>query len=661
MLPTGLFIDAPEIHDSSMHQLSNNIDQWSEEIITKLKERVPDSAGCNMVVKFMKIDEEIGTATGSVLVTNGKKSGIVPVVIKDFAMYPLDVFIAENKLLPLTPNFFQAIFTNNEMFKSIEEYPSYGGMGRFEDGNLWNVTYPPSLGRYAYASAGYPVMDIISDSVSGQSLKTALQKDTQSALRFHKHGHAELIKKVANLQPVNMNEFAQGADNLINRNIAMLKKEGPNKYTILSSADKVFAPMIKRVDQVGCQSFVSKISDHVEECMNEVDQNGEKIVHIENVIPDGKLYVEKALDVQAEMVDQFDHYVVKKKSGVEVEGIAIPKVIDFEMQVKPMKIFIGKTMSTIQTEIAGVRVKNSNFKLPFCPPQVGQTGTFVFMMGKANGLATIPVTVKSITESFGSKRIVAMDMLGNKLKMDVLSENSGPMADLQRIALVDGVYKMPAKMKWVPMEGFFEVSNSPVDYAVKTASEIKVANPVTVISNGHGFYSVKGADKYASAANWDKTNLESSQVKFLLHSLGASEAKVASIMKVANERGYTSVHGLRNIPTVQEKIAKALPTAKRMQKVAESLKANLIKEASYVENSQTVDAMLALNFVNPENVSKFVSKIPSFKAAISNLASCLMASRLGIREIPEQSVSSAMMRMIEVVDGLEALRATQEG
>jgi hypothetical protein len=655
MLPTGLFVDAPELHDDSMHQLTNDTEAWPEEIITKLKERVPEVNGMNAVVKFMKLDEETGTATGSILVTNAKKSAVVPLIIKDFAMYPLDIFIVDNKLLPLTPDFFKAAFLNTDAFAKLEEYPTYAGMGRFEDGNLWNVTYPPSLGRYAYASAGYPVLDIISSTVSGADLKKELLADTASALRFHKHGHAEVIKKVANLQPVNMNEFSQAADNLIQRNIVMLKKEGPHKYSLLSNSDKVFAPQITQIKPTEFKPYMTAISATVGDDMNEVDMGGEKIVYIEQALPNDQVYLEKGLDVQAEIASEYGNFVVKKKNGVEVEGIVIPKVIGFDMDVLPMKIFIGKTMSTMQTEIAGVRLQNGNFELPFDVPAPGQTGCFVYMHGPKNGLATVPVTIRHVTDWMGDLKLAAHDLLGKEVKIKM---SCG--MELERIALVNGEYVLPKRMKWVPMEGFFEVSNSPVDYAVKTAGTVKTANPVKLIKTSSTSYSIKGADKYAQAIGWDKTNLEPYQAKFLLASLGASNEKVASILKTAGERGFVTIHGLRSPLTKQEKIAKAVPTAKKMLKVANDLKSNLVKAASYVENSQTVDALLALNFVNPENIGMLVSKVPSFKAAISHLASCLIASRIGMKEIPEQSVSSAMTRLIEVVNGLETLRATTQ-
>ncbi|NDD05738.1 MAG: hypothetical protein EB078_12610, partial [Proteobacteria bacterium] len=330
-------------------------------------------------------------------------------------------------------------------------------------------------------------------------------------------------------------------------------------------------------------------------------------------------------------------------------------VINFDMGVVNLKMFLGKTLSTVQPEIAGVRVQNSHFNIPFSMPKVGQTGTFVHMPDKSHALATVPVTIKMIVEEMGTCTMRALDMQGVEIKITMTS------IDLNRIAGNREVgYLLPKnKFRWVAMEGFDEVTNSPVDYAVKTAGFKKTANPVKLIYTGHGQYSMKGVDKYAEAMNWDKTNLEEYQAKFLLASLGLSQEKIAACMCKAKSCTQCTMHNLKTPPLKDEKIAAALPLARQMAKIAKDLRVNLIKEASFVENTQTVDALLSLNFVNPENVSKMVEKLPSLKSAISNLASLLVASRLGIQEIPEQSVSAAMMKLVDVVNGLEALRATQ--
>jgi len=662
-LPTGLFVDAPEMQDPSLTQLSAEVDEWPEEVVSKLKERIPQANGMNIIVKFMKQDDENGVATGSAVIGDAKKQVVVPVIIKDFMLFPIDVMIADKKLLPLTPDYFSAVFTNNSSFQKLEEYPTFGGLGRFEDANLWNATYPPSLGRYAYASAGFDIMDQISDTLSEKDLAEFKKMASDPAImtNFYKNGHADLVKKVANLRPVNMNEFRQGADNLIKKDIFMLRKDGPNKYSVLSNAASVFSPSLTAMPRQDFCQFMATISDKAQDDINDVDQNGEKLIITYK--PDaqfGEPYLDSTISPKIEMANEFDHYIVKDKAGVEFEGMVVPTVINFDMEKVPLKLFLGKTMSTIQNDIAGVRVENSRWQMCGQDFRIGQTGTFFWQPkgNKAKCLATIPVTIKSIVEGApGCMHLLkVVDLQGHTFKVKF-----GYDGELQRIANSgDDTFLMPDGFRWFPMEGFKEISNSLPDYGAKIAAVTKTANPVTLIATGHGQYALKGVEKYASSLGWDPSNLHGYQATFLLASLGATQEKIAQFTKQASRSGKAIIHGLHYIPTKNEKIARALPKAQKLHKIAADLRCNLVKEASFIENSQTVDTLLSLNFVNPENVSKFVSKLGQLKSAISTLASMIVASRLGVKEIPEQATSTAMYRLIDVVNGLEALRATQE-
>jgi hypothetical protein len=656
--PTGLFIEDPEMQDVSLTSLSQDPEEWSEEIIQKFKERIPQSSSMSTMIKMMKEDEENGAATGSVIVSNSKKQAIIPIIIKDFMLMPLDVMIINQRLVPLTPDYFNRFFVNNEAFSGLEEYPVFGGLGRFEDANLWNATYPPSLGRYAYASAGFEILDQISDTIDGSVFKDYLIKNPTVAANFHKHGHSEIIKKLANLQPVNMNEFRQGVEALINRPIQVLRRDGSKKYTILSNSDFVFSPVITTgMERRDFEQQIAEVSDCVADTMNEVDCNGEKMIPVP-VEPQDKPYVYLAGPVQRtiESANEFDHYVVRNSRGVEHTGVVVPTVINFDMEVLPVKLFLSNTMSTIQPEIAGVRIKNCDYKPEGQLPQPGQTGTFLFMMNKSKGLATIPVTVKSVTSDGSYLKIVVLDLLGvgYQLKID------NNMQDLQRIAKVGDWYLLPGGFQWIPMQGFEQVSNSDVDFVTKSAGLKKSANPVKLIATGFNQYSMKGVNKYAAACGWDHTMLNDYQAKFLLLSLGMRPDDINFAIKQANLSGDAEIHGLNFLPLKSEKIAEAKPLAEKMLKIAKKLKTNLIKEASYMADSQTVDTLLSLNFVNPENISKFVNKIPALKNCISHLASCLIASRLGMSDIPEQAAASAMYRLLDVINGLEAMRAQEE-
>lgn len=659
-VPASLFLDAPEVQDGSMQQLSSSIENWPEEIIQKLKEVVPEISSLSVMVDLKKRNDENGCAVGSVSVTSPAKKANIPVVIKDFMLSPMDVFFGDGKLMPLTPDYFKMVFSSEQVFDEVEEFPTYAGIGRFEEGgSLFNVVYPPGVGRYAYASAGYPIIEEIAGSINGASIKDKITEKV--AARFKSKGHLDLIQKIAALTTVNAGEYRQGVENLIPRNIYALRMNGPGKYNLLSNSDKVFHPSTIELNKSNTETVLSKLSEKPQDCMHDVDRIGEKYL----AIPKAKDGVFLTQDTSAKpvMADTFGGYVVKGKSGVRYHGMVIPKVIDFNQNMLDLKIFISEGMSSMQIDICGEPLKNDPFKFKGAVPKPGQTGTFVYLSEDAKGaIATVPVTVESIYRAAGDNyyNIKAVTLEGLTIRVKFrgdLINNTSPEYRLRKIVSECDCYKLPDSMLWIPMQGFEHITDSVESYLIKEAS---LNVPVTLIHNGGKHYAIKGVDKYASAMKCDKTNIMENDVKFLLLSLGAGAENTAQLLKTAQQKGKAQIFGLATPPLMSEKIAAKKPMAANLIKIANSLKSDMIKAASYMDNSQTVDAMLSLNFVTPDNISKFVAKIPQFKAAMSSLASCLLASRLGMREIPEGTVASALSRMVEVVKGLEALRAMQE-
>jgi hypothetical protein len=658
-IPTNLFIDSQEVGDSSTIQLSHNIEEWPEQIITALKERLGSLEGFATIVKFKKEDPEMGTATGSIAISNEKNQCHVPVIIQEFKMFPLDMFLGSGKLLPLTPDYFAITMTNNDPLGKLTEFPTYSAVGRFDDGNIWSALYPPSLGRYAFASDKYPMLTEIIDNLSSEHIKEFKEKianDNGIAIRFQKSNHVDLIQKLANAKPVNMNAFSQSVENLVDRNIFVLKKDGPNKYTLLSNSDKVFSPQVVNISKEEACSLVVKATNDVDDFMNDVDQNGEKILYMSQPIT--TVHIDTGYHDNVEVAKEFGIYKVKKKNGVSVEGFYIPAVINYDMSVLPYKMFLGKTNSVIQESIAGVRVTNSNYRLDFCDPKIGQTGTFVYLQDGGKALATAPVNIVSMVDRGGKIYIKAMDLLGSQIKLALDKFMDGDTI----FKMDDGYYRIPYKMKWVSMEGFDEISNNPADYAVKTASEQRSVNPIEIHQNGC-FYNLKGLGKYASemkTANIDLGHLSKSELMLTLASIGTPANIVADVLTKCASYEKTVLHGTIRPLTLSEKTAELKKLLVSCEKVAGKFKSDLIKAASFVDSAHTVDSLLSLNFASPENTTKFVGKIPRFKAAISDLLNCLMASRIGIKQIPEQATSSAVLRLIEVVNGLEELRAVNE-
>lgn len=83
---------------------------------------------------------------------------------------------------------------------------------------------------------------------------------------------------------------------------------------------------------------------------------------------------------------------------------------------------------------------------------------------------------------------------------------------------------------------------------------------------------------------------------------------------------------------------------------------SLWKQASVTLGKESVDSILALNFVTPENASIYVGYIPELEKVASKLAELLVASRLGMDDVRESAAKNAMTQVNAVVRGLEGLR-----
>ena len=675
-LPANLFVDTPEAEDPSMTSLGNDASSWPEEIITKLKERIPSCATASLSIKFMHKDEEMGAATGSITVTNGEVAAVIPIIIKEFMLFPLDVIMSEGRILPLTSQHYGEIFQlpGQESFAGLSEFPMLDMTSRYMRGeNLNNAIFPPNQGRYAFASAEtddaqfaahYPILASVAKNFDGKAFFKGATSDERTVANFFNNGHMPMLKKLANAQPVNLGEFRQSADKLVQKDLHVLSKDGPNRYSILSGSLGHFSPAFSGLDRLGLHKFVSEITDHSEDVLNDLDQNGEKI--LAPVSDSGNtVFASKHTQEDVVVAENFGRYNVRTKSGVNVLGVVVPMVLDFDQNRIGAKLFLGKTNSVMQDQIAGVKVNDSSWFPCGTSPTVGQTGTFFYHEKDRSALATIPVTIRSVMklDDCGncSLQIRAVDIYGKNVNLQI-SEGCN---QLERIASMginskgEREYMIPSKMEWIPMEGFDEVTNSAVDYNIKTAANTLTGDPVVFIGTGYNQYSARGLDKYASAAGWDRSNLTHPQASFLLANLSVPTEKIAQVLKQASTWGRVEIHNVIYPPLESEKIAQFVPKAKEIAARASSLRCDLTKEASYIENAQTVDAMLSLNFVSPDNIAKFISKIGIFKACISHLCSCVLASRIGVREIPEQAAASAISKLTEVVSGLEALRATQ--
>jgi hypothetical protein len=71
----------------------------------------------------------------------------------------------------------------------------------------------------------------------------------------------------------------------------------------------------------------------------------------------------------------------------------------------------------------------------------------------------------------------------------------------------------------------------------------------------------------------------------------------------------------------------------------------------------SLDAVLSLGFLTKENLTRFAAATPAIEEALFRVCALLVASRLGMREIPESACEAAITALQEVVTGLKAIRS----
>ena len=93
----------------------------------------------------------------------------------------------------------------------------------------------------------------------------------------------------------------------------------------------------------------------------------------------------------------------------------------------------------------------------------------------------------------------------------------------------------------------------------------------------------------------------------------------------------------------------------KLSEAIPSLKVDLIKEASVLQDRSTVDAVLSLGLLNKENMMDYIQLAPTLEKVSSDLAKTLLTVRMGLTQIPEQAVKTAMLSVSDVASTLRQL------
>jgi hypothetical protein len=348
---------------------------------------------------------------------------------------------------------------------------------------------------------------------------------------------------------------------------------------------------------------------------------------------------------KAKVIEEFGEYKVQDMMGNTIMGWVFPQTLawDGSFSPQPIALFSNGSAYAMQDAIAGEMVgKGTN--LPADRP-LGD-GVFYAVKG-GDAVVTGPVTVKSMLAGpDGQPQLVCHDAFGNQFQVSM----SEVMTNPQRIA--DNEYALPTSWKFMRLNNQTQLVPDPVQMN-KTAAALALKDTVTLWYNG-GF-NIDGGCGLAKLAAQHRFDMSPVDAEFMLGLLGMDGLEAKTKVAEARKKGSVKLAGLRPITLLSERYEEATKVASALMKEIPDLRRDLIKEAAALQEQGTVNNILALNFINPENLTTFIEHIPELEGTAEKLAEMLLYNYLGMNELPEGAIERAMKNVEEVVRSLKGL------
>lgn len=346
---------------------------------------------------------------------------------------------------------------------------------------------------------------------------------------------------------------------------------------------------------------------------------------------------------------------INAQNNREVMGFVIPQLLNpMTGQMVPMALFTNGSSYALQPSVVGV-MTGINFNLPSSDVPRG-LGVFYKTNGKAI-VATVPFNIVSEISVQGRVYYSAKTTEGLDVQLVMSQGLQAPiMAAQNEIAI-------PADFKFLPLDNPIQISmgNNMLKQAQAEAYE---SMAVIRCWQDEGKCSLEGPvfEKMGSGEHTIADGL------FYLAAAGCPQNLSMALMdKSASEKEPVRIFGLRTLYTIDEFRKEAADEAaallsqvvvpKRQNFLAEISAVTMSKQASALVGTATVDSVLALNFINPENIGVFVEHLPQLEDSVKKLAELVLATQLGLQSVPLNAAVRAMHGLDAVIQGLKGLKS----
>lgn len=708
-------------------RLSQSPEAWQRDIAGEIYKQLPYAGDYAVNVILDKVDAQRGYGFGSIHLSNKTDAPMpdqtempsvrIPVIIRDYLMAPLDVFMDGDGVYPLTESRLREKLFRTDTVELSTRKPA--------DKGLVDQLYPPMRSNYGMGSLGGDAMGMGKAATaffSGIEGKTKTAGDAEKARRaaigrMHSEAAANnsnIGMKCASLvEAISMTLSDADKDNLVDqisnnieiKTAALGNKNFQKLAMVIASANPPgvektaqalvdsIKPNVVQLEKLASGSFRVKWANSQafapqQDVVSPKDANQMAGADISKMPPGSTVTLssEKAKKQSLDepvyvQIDHFGKYQVQNlDTNEELCGWVIP-IVDFDMHPLEMFVFVdpeegpgfsgsaggdgppqpttmdspGKPMSwSVQDEIAGWPAggggEETNYDL--VEPNRGKppqgTGFFFSERGKC---CLLPLTVHNATQDpSGVAGLSGETIFGEPVQLQ-------RVPGLKQVqAMGEGTYGIPDDLVWVPLNGDpIMLAKNPLDIDTTQAAQ-DMPNQVSVGSTGQGEFSMEGPplDKVAKQ---QRQFIKKADAEFLLVAMGVSPFDAKGILKRAEkEHAWVKCACRPIVPLATLHAEMTKKASKELADFPRHLRQNLVKEASVIDDADTTDKVLAMNFINPENIETFARYLPELDGASKKLAELLVGIRLGVGSVDEGAVERAMKGLEKVIEGLKLLQ-----
>lgn len=271
-------------------------------------------------------------------------------------------------------------------------------------------------------------------------------------------------------------------------------------------------------------------------------------------------------------------------------------------------------------------------------------------------MATVPLLVSGGEgEMNGGQSYLVRTLTGEATKVRLVP-------GLKGIKALGNEFHMPDTARFLPLndEGMVPLV-SQVDQLTKTSADF-LAPKAYLSGGGLDEVTLRFENLPKLASQFDR-RLDTETAVFALCAAGVPVQEAYTKTKLAMQGQPVTFTGLADVCLAHDIINESRKVAADRSADVMALRRFLTKEATTLPDVMTIDSVLSLGFINSENVRMFVNRIPYLEKCLSMICEMLLASRLGLSEIPEHATGRCVRAMEETIQGLRALsmREVEEG